>query len=226
MRKIIILFSLLFPLLAMSQGSKPAMQGTCTPNCQTNFIIKTSVISPLLQQPGIRLGFELPFDSFYSIQPMFGYYYAYNKGVRRMDKSQISYDAKIDFKYYLPKASLLGLYTGPMFIFSRSFYEEGANAVRSEYNPETGQNEDVVYVDYNNPSHVRQDGYALLWDAGLQPIFAGHFALDVYVAAGAQIYNEQLTKPADFTKGIPTTVTHNHNVDFTTMFGLQVGYAF
>lgn len=225
MKHIIALLILLFPALAIAQAKQPAIQGTCTPNCQTNFILKTSVLSPVLQQPGVRLGVELPFDSFYSIQPMVGYYYAYNKGMRRMDKSQISYDARIDFKYYLPKASLLGLYTGPMFVFSRSYYEEGANAYRTEYNPVTGKDEDVLYINFDNPSHLRQDGYALMWDLGLQPIIAGHFAVDVYIAAGAQLYKNRLVTPADHNK-ITSETVRTHSADFATMFGLNVGYAF
>lgn len=193
-------------------------------NCQTQVVLKSSVISPLLEKRGVRLGLEVPIDSFNSLELMTGYYYDYYKHFVLLNKDKMNFDLRLGFKHYFPFSALLGLYTGGGFIYGHSEYVIGFADIRTEVDPQTAKISEFAFVNYNDADLLNSNSFDIVAQLGLQPILYKHLAVDVYVSGGWGLLDERKTfVGADHQLTAPIKTKSNH---LLFLIGFNLGYAF
>lgn len=160
------------------------------PNEQDRIIIKPFTPTGLFEDNRtLYLSVEIPVTKQWGLQPEVGYIYNSFISGALFNKEKLSYDLRMSQRYYWPKSTLFGFYTGPEIFYKNINYNIG-QVVCPEWKPDSTSSTGYKCVGQElNVYDLNRQEFGLLFRIGFQPILFKRLALDFSIGIGLKYIN-------------------------------------
>jgi hypothetical protein len=192
--KLLTLFLLFFTLnvLASRSGSafmfsKPTIYvpPAKKPNGQDRIIIKPFTPTGLFESNRtLYFSMEIPVTKQWGIQPEVGYIYNSFISDALFNKEKLSFDLRMSQRYYWPKSTLHGFYTGPEIFYKNINYNVGQYICTNWQADTTSPGSYKCTSVEQNIYDLKRQEFGLLFRIGFQPVLFKRIALDFSIGIG------------------------------------------
>lgn len=197
----LLLFFVSFNVLASGSGnsvifSKPGIYvpPKKKPNEQNHVIIKPFSVNGLFEvHRTLYFSAEIPVTKQWGFQPEVGYIYNSFISGAVFNKEKLSYDLRISQRYYWPKSTLHGFYTGPEIFYKNVNYNVG-QIICTEWQADSASASGYKCISPEQHIYdLNRKEFGLLFRVGFQPVLFKRIALDFSIGLGLK-YTKSTTQ--------------------------------